>query len=509
MRFGHGFDSLSAFMATAYETAATEWPSTPLAPLPPAEQVVLDDIQRKLVTLEQDAKQRSDPPLARFAKQLNEAWTARWNDKPFDPKLVAQLEKAKTELEAGDGFGPPRRLPEEVDRALISLATQPERPTPENPHAGHEVDLEAEVALAEAQFAAENPGMSLYDDAGEINDAKVKAFVQKYYSEEFEPAATESEQATPQSEKEILATLPKTEREKLLKLPAAERAFLLHADPAHQIVHAQMPPAEAKLFAAMKPAERGQYLAMNADEKVFFRSLNPDERKLYLTLNPGSRTEFRSVTPQERSTKVAEWKTKQAQDAGKPIEQAAPELADSVLADLGMDPVRDVSIREKARALAFNYLKQTPNDRAAAEAGLKKALLSDPTVLEPLLDDLEEALDREPTASDAPALGKKFEDEDETAEAKKKPKKSAARSSLDDQPPRRARVGEYAQHFARIRQTLPRLAEQMVQPGMTRKQMIEGMKNAVVVSAELAAAYPNRPRGTRASALFGKREIVA
>lgn len=505
MRFGLGFDALTDFVARAYETALTTTPppASIIAPKPPEEQKTLDEIQRRLVQIQAEARRQADPPLEKFAKQLEQAWTARAEGRPVDPKALEQFEKTKKELQSGDGFGEPRRLPPELDRALSSLRTEP-LPA-QAPVAHGDIDVEAELAAAEAQFAAENPGMSLYDDSGVIDNAKIKAFVQQYYAEQFE-APPEVDQMPKQSEEEILAQLPDSQKKKLLELPAAERNFLLTADVPHQIVHAQMQPDEAKFFAGLKPDQRGQYLAMTVDEKKFFRSLNPDERALYLSLNPDSRAMFRALSPQERKARVADFKQSQAKDLGRPLEEVAPELADSVLADLGMDPVRDVSIREKARALAFNYLKQTPNDRAAAEAGLKKAMLQDPTVLDPLLDDLEEALDAEPTATDLAAVGgKAFVDEDE---AKTEADEKKARKRFKE-PPRRARVGEYTQHFARIRQTLPNLAQQMVQPGMTRQQMIEGMKNAVVVSAELAAAYPNRPKGRRASSMFGKRPIVA
>lgn len=509
MRFGLGFDALTDFVARAYETATSTGgtlpPASIIAPKPPEEQKVLDDIQRRLVQLQADARKQNDAPLQRLAQNLEAAWTARAEGRPFEPKVLEQFEKARQELQRGaDGFGEPRKLPPELERALNSLRSEP-APTQVGPTIQPDIDVEAELAAAEAEFAAENPGMSLYDDSGVIDDAKVKAFVQKYYSEEFE-APPDIDPMNRQSEEEILSQLPESQRERLLQLPATERKFLLTADPAQQIVYAQMMPDEAKFFAGLKPDQRGQYLAMTADEKVFFRTLNPDERALYLTLNPDNRALFRGISPQERKTRVVEWKQKQTKDAGRPIEQVAPELADSVLEELGMDPIRDSGIREKARALAFNYLKQTPGDRAAAETGLKKALLQDPHVLDGLLDDIEEALDAEPTASDGKAIGgKAFVDEDEApAVADKDEDKKKTK-----EPPRRARVGEYAQHFARIRQTLPHLAQQMVQPGLTRQQMIEGMKNAVVVSAELAAAYPYKGRAFKASSLFGKRPIVA
>lgn len=497
MRFGLGFDALTDFVARAYETATTADASSPtsiIAPRPPEEQRAQDELQKKLVLIAQDARQRSDAPLEKFARAVEQAWTSRNQGLPVDDKTLKQLEQSRTELKSGDGFGQARTIPPELDRALSALRAAPSAPPPPG-QPQPELDVEAELALAESQYAAENPGASLYDDSGVIDDRKVKEFVQKYYAEEFE-APPEVGQLTQQSEEEILAQLPESQKQKLMQLPAAERSFLLTADPSHHIVHAQMQPDEAKFFAGLKPDQRGQYLSMTADEKKFFRTLNPDERKLYLSLNPDNRAQLRQLNPAERKVRVAEAKAREGKDSGRPIEEVAPELADSVLSDLGLDPVRDVGMREKARALAFNYLKQTPHDRAAAETGLKKAMLQDPGVLDALLDDLEEALDHEPTAPEAKAISKKFVDEDEGAQ--KKPKK---------EPVRRAHVGEYTQHFARIRQTLPQLAQRMVQPGLSRKQMIEGMKNAVVVSAELAAAYPNR-KGMRASSLFGKAPIV-
>lgn len=465
------FDALADFVKRTADPLAT---TKNILPTPDEEsRRRADEVRRHEV----DAQQRNDSPLARYLTALREAVSQKQSGVPVEPEVMKEVEELRRQLLQGDGFGEaPRKLPADAERAFTFLRRDvpaPEAaPTPERKTLDRADDLEVDdQVLAELNaLAVDDPFLYELPEFESPEDAQVKDFVRRYFAEGFEDHAP--------------ADLHKSLEQQI----SQRQQVPLIGDETLQLVQAQLEPREARVFAQLKPEQRSQYLKMTPDEKVFVQQLKPDEREHYFTLNPDTRVLFRKLQPELRQQQVSQAKASQEAAAKLPPEELAKNIATNLMKSLDLSPVREPDLREKATAMAYNYLKSNGGDRAHAEMGTLRTLLSDPKVLHPLLADLGEGL-VESTSPNAIAYREGMENEPTVAE--KKPKGEV---DEDGKPAPKLKKGRanYGQHFQRVRHTLPQLAQQLVQPGMTRKALLDGMKKAVIVSADYLVTYPRR-----------------
>ncbi|MFL5319185.1 MAG: hypothetical protein ACJ790_05975 [Myxococcaceae bacterium] len=463
------FDALADFISRTTDPSAV-----PGAAIAPAVTFQDETHQRDNDVRQAEANARAsrDTALQAFLQDLRKAIADPARADPDTRAQIArQLEEQKRQLLQGDGFGTRRKdLPPEIDRALQFIKTNDPAAAPPEVAGDDDLEIDPEVLAELSALGSDDPFLVEFEEhdpeAGRIRD-----FVQRYFSEGFEDHRPRD------ASKPLDQQQPQTQRNEPRVV----------GDSSLQLVSAQMEPAEKRAFIQLKPEQRGQYLAMNADEKSFVRQLQPDEREHYFTLNPDSREQFRKLAPEVRTQRGQETKKAQAAAAKTPPEELSKSIAQNLMKALDISAARDPELREKAMTLAWNFVTSTNGDRAKAEMGTLKALLADPQISQPLMDDLQETLE-EATSPAARAYSetdpvKKEEKSSspEDGELKKKLKKGA---------------GNYGAHFQRIRHTLPQLAQQLVQPGLTRKNLLDGMKKAVIVSADYLVNYPKRAGGS-------------
>lgn len=310
---------------------------------------------------------------------------------------------------------------------------------------GAEVDATAHVEGHAVEAPAEH----------EEADPRVRAFVEKYVSDGFQPAAQKF------SAEELAHALPPEERAAFLALPHEEQKFLASLEDKHQVPYAQLEPGEQKLFRTLEPGERGQFLAMSPDERELFRTLDPDERAAYLILHPDQRELVRQRGPQGRDALKSLDERRLNSLAKQEPAAVAQELAPQMVEIFGHDPnakpgrgrtQRRVAMSQAA-ALVSNFLQQKPGNVAHARLATLKALLGQPDFQNRLLGDLEKRL------------------------GKQSP--------------------ELVAHFRMVRPMVLEHADKLLRPDTDRESLLAGLEQAVQVSKDWSDAHPPRRKALR------------
>lgn len=445
-------------------------------------------VSEKLQQAIADASRRGDLGLKALLERVQKAL------EPGVPRDAALMEALKNpEHMDADSFGAPREaIPPVLKEALAyferyrvpdtSSAARPDLPPPEVESPGHTESPTAPANdPARTSASAQAPRPPAPDDVA-------RRFVSQYFTERFEDPSTRLppfRQAPATAEVARAPELPAFEA-----MSPEEQHFVLTADDRQMAVYARLPPDLRTVYREFRPEHRGEFLKLSADEKTFVRQLDPADRHFFLSLNPDHRAKVRQMSPEQRSAWFGELKAQQAQLQNQPPEKAARALGETLLRDLGV-PLREGSpLLEQARALAFNYLQQSKGDLIAAQTGTLKALLN--------LPEVQQEVERAVMAS-------------VSADTGTVPKGSGQAQGGAAGVPQRP-TADYLGHLQRVRHVLPEFAQRMVQPGLSREQLVEGLKKAVIVSADFAHAYPPRQfddradpvrRGLRSRALRG------
>lgn len=349
--------------------------------------------------------------------------------------------------------------------------------------------------------------------------------------------APEAKPALP-SPKEALTHLSKDTRPDtpaFARLTPEEQKFVLTADSKQIAAYNQLPQEQKSVFRDLQGHERGPFLKLSADEKKFLQSLAPEEKSYFLSLHPDGRNELRQKSPEARAQIFGDFKKSQAAAKSEAPEKVANQIGKELLSQLGIKPEKKPALLEKARALAYNYLASSKGDLNLAQMGTLKALIAQPEVQRALEKEVASAIkaaiqgpaedtkeagessesaassetsessgSRESKPSSFSAANPKGGKASLTGEAKLEVKRDETRGEAkqeqtDHKETFRAREGvNYAAHFQKVRHVLmPEFALKLVQPGVTREQIVEGMKKAVMVSADYAEAHPPRRASAR------------
>ncbi|MBX5482016.1 MAG: hypothetical protein IRZ16_09300 [Myxococcaceae bacterium] len=489
-----------------------------------------EQVARQLDQAIREADRRADQPLRNLLTKLKEAVLAGPPETPGEEKALKELLNPGMLLQQQDGFGEQKAsLPPAVKQAVEYL-----RYVLENPIPPPSSDLEVLDELAAQKLAQANEAGAPAEATPEHvdpRDQKVREFVARYFSEAFEDAPRPAlDKPLPQTPQEKLAQLPKDARPDtpaFARLTPEEQKFVLTADAREIAAYNQLPKDQKSVFRELKPHERREFLKLSPDEKQFVQQLEPEARSHYLNLHPDGRAELRQKSPEQRAAIFAEVKQQQAEVKKQPPEKVAQTLGKELLSQLGLRPEKKPQLLEKARALAYNYLTASGGDLAQAQMGTLKALIQQPEVQRALEKDVAAALKaemapagsnetQEAAASNEPArlkdelrVGDQRDEQQSDLQHDQKQEQKA-----EQRPFFRLQQGvNYTQHFQKIRHVLlPEFAMKLVQPGVTRDQIVEGMKKAVIVSAEFAQSHPPRSasaryqqirRGFAARQLFG------
>lgn len=415
------------------------------------------DAQARLERSIREARDQRWAPAQALLGEVKDAVAERELLEPL-PEQADEFQQAARELPAERN----QRLPAAFHQALEFLRrpfVADSEPTPGRAPKAADVEPAAEVEV--------EPGAEV-DATGEVahvegheapleheEDPRVRAFVEKYVSDGFTPAAQTF------SAEELAAALPSEERAAFLALPHDEQKFFASLDDKHQVPYAQLEPGEQKLFRTLEPGERGQFLAMNPDERELFRTLDPDERAAYLILHPDQRELVRQRGPQGREALKSLDERRLNSLARQEPAAVAQELAPQMVEIFGHDPnakpgrgrtQRRVAMSQAA-ALVSNFLQQKPGNVAHARLATLKALLGQPDFQNRLLADLEKRL-----AKQGPGL---------------------------------------VAHFRMVRAMVLEHADKLLRPDTDRESLLAGLEQAVQVSKDWSDAHPPRRKALR------------
>ena len=420
------------------------------------------DTQAKLERSIRDAREQRWAPAQALLGDVKNAVAERELVEPR-PEQADAFQQAARELPAERNQRLPTAFHQAIDflRKPFVADSEPKpvrapKPQLEAAEAPDAPDASEAAEVSEVDGAAHVEGHAVVEAPAEHEeDPRVRAFVEKYVSDGFQPAAQKF------SAEELAHALPPGERAAFLALPHEEQKFLASLDDKHQVPYAQLEPGEQKLFRTLEPGERGQFLAMNPDERELFRTLDPDERAAYLILHPDQRELVRQRGPQGREALKSLDERRLNNLAKQEPAAVAQELAPQMVEIFGHDPnakpgrgrtQRRVAMSQAA-ALVSNFLQQKPGNVAHARLATLKALLGQPDFQNRLLADLEKRL------------------------GKQSP--------------------ELVAHFRMVRPMVLEHADKLLRPDTDRESLLAGLEQAVQVSKDWSDAHPPRRKALR------------
>lgn len=425
------------------------------------------------------AKEERDKPKEKLLRQVKSGLQTLGRDEKPQPKLLGQLEAARAKLADSDGFGAASSVPKVVDEVigfLSALFGKAEAPPSGKKsaapgagpqakgEAGEKTSAKAEGKAGEKTSAAgETAQPAVERRVSAPPDPRIKAFVGRFFHDGFDTGAKFTEQ-------QLAAALPEAQRKEFLAMPRAQREFLLSLEDKHQAAYAAMDHDQQQVFRSLKPQERGQYVKMNHDERAFFAKLDPGERATYLTLHPDQRELIRQKGGDPRALLSGQGLFKDL--AGKTPAEVSRALGAELISVLGHElPAQgelsgmQLELLDRASSLASNYLREYPNNFAMAKMATLKALMENPDFTDKLLRDVQTVLG---------------------AKDQQRGAKAGAQAS-------------YVSHFRKIRGLVMEHAQRLLQPGVSREELLGGLAQAVEISAEFQLAHPPRRRALRLS----------